>query len=85
MLKRWVGKWSWSPMANYMGVGSHFKLTVPVNSGSRAVLQGMEFNPKFSQIEIWGYMEEPKPEPPIHLEEKRRDFGANSGASLGSG
>jgi|APGre2960657404_1045060.scaffolds.fasta_scaffold173331_2 hypothetical protein len=72
-------------MANYMGVGSHFKLTVPVNSGSRAVLQGMEFNPKFSQIEIWGYMEEPKPEPPIHLEEKRRDFGANSGASLGSG
>ena len=71
-------------MANYMGVGSHFKLTVPVNNGSRAVLQGMEFNPKFSQIEIWGYMEEPQPEPENHLEEKRNERGANSGASLGS-
>ena len=71
-------------MANYMGVGSHFKLTIPVNTGSRAVLQGMEFNPKFSQIELWGYMEEPQPEPENHLEEKRKERGANSGASLGN-
>jgi hypothetical protein len=52
---RWTDatKWGWTCNSNWSGVGKSFNLSIPVQDD--VVLQGMIYNPKCKQIEVWGH------------------------------
>jgi len=56
MLRRFIHlpvQWGWTCNSNWQGMGKSFNLTIPTQDD--LVLQGMIYNPKCKQIEVWGY------------------------------
>lgn len=61
MIKRFIHtpiRWGWTCNSDWQGVGKSFSLTIPTQE--MVVLQGMTYNPKYKQIEVWGYYGEDK-------------------------
>lgn len=54
-LLRWSEStyWSWCCNSSWSGVGDSFNLSIPVQQN--VTLQGMLYNPKSKQIEVWGH------------------------------
>jgi hypothetical protein len=52
---RWsdATKWGWTCNSNWSGVGTSFNISIPVQED--IVLQGMIYNQKSKQIEVWGH------------------------------
>jgi len=60
-LRRFLHKpvrWGWTCNSNWSGNGRAFEISIPTQD--HLVIQGMKYNPKFNQIEVWGYLTEEK-------------------------